>query len=118
MCCTSVAVVAAATLTRVRFLWIWCLSDCRYTNLTRPALTVPIFGPSVMHGSPGVVVNVTLPPMQQLSTYQHIELDMALSCPGTVDETCAIWDHTVQLFVCCDGQVGGAAVVSHCHRRR
>ena len=80
-----------------------------YTNLTKPALTVPIFGPTIMKGDPGVVVNVTLPPMAELIKYSNMELDMALGCPGTVDSQCPIWDHTVQLFVCCNGEVGSPA---------
>lgn len=31
-----------------------------------------------------------------------LELDASLSCPGRRDSSCAEWDHTVQLFVCCD----------------
>ena len=34
--------------------------------------------------------------------YNVLELDASLSCPGRRDETCAHWDHTAQLFVCCD----------------
>ncbi len=34
--------------------------------------------------------------------YNILELDASLSCPGRRDETCAHWDHTVQLYVCCD----------------
>lgn len=81
-----------------------CRCARRYNNLTRPVFEVPVFGPSIMHGKPGVVANVTLP--NNLTSYQTLELDMALSCPGTVDAQCPIWDHTVQLFVCCDGTRG------------
>ena len=31
-----------------------------------------------------------------------MELDMSLSCPGTRDTTCGHWDHTINLYVCCD----------------
>ena len=43
---------------------------------------------------------------------------MYAACAGTTDADCAIWDHVVQLFVCCDdgepdsgggGGGGGAA---------
>ena len=27
---------------------------------------------------------------------------MALDCPGTSDYTCPHWDHTVQLYLCCN----------------
>lgn len=55
-----------------------------------------------MHGKEGAVARMTdLPSQQTLNQYDTLELDMALTCPGTRDEDCAIWDHTVQLFVCC-----------------
>ena len=38
----------------------------------------------------------------ELQHYQHIELDMSLSCPGSRDNKCPHWDHVVQVFVCCD----------------
>ena len=28
---------------------------------------------------------------------------MYAACAGATDADCAIWDHVVQLFVCCDG---------------
>jgi len=31
-----------------------------------------------------------------------LELDASLSCPGRRDDSCAHWDHTVQLFLCCE----------------
>lgn len=34
--------------------------------------------------------------------YDMLELDASLSCPGRRDDSCAQWDHTVQLYVCCD----------------
>lgn len=37
-----------------------------------------------------------------LLQFDLLELDAALSCPGRRDESCAHWDHTVQLFICCD----------------
>lgn len=42
--------------------------------------------------------------MLELSQYDKFELDASLSCPGTRDEDCPPWDHTVQLFVCCDSK--------------
>ena len=39
-----------------------------------------------------------------LQKYNLLELDLALSCPGTRDETCPHWDRTIQLFVCCRSQ--------------
>lgn len=37
-----------------------------------------------------------------LLDFDTLELDASLSCPGKRDSSCAQWDHTVQLFVCCD----------------
>ena len=37
-----------------------------------------------------------------LQHYEHVELDFSLSCPGSTDDPCAHWDHTVQLYVCCN----------------
>lgn len=71
-------------------------------NLSRPAHVVPAFGPRIMHGSHGVVVNVTMPSRAEMRSYSTLELDAALGCPGPQDRDCAIWDHTVQLFVCCN----------------
>lgn len=34
--------------------------------------------------------------------FDTLQLDASLSCPGRRDSSCAHWDHTVQLFVCCD----------------
>ncbi|XP_076093199.1 uncharacterized protein LOC143064328 [Mytilus galloprovincialis] len=63
---------------------------------------VEIFKDKVMHGSQGVVVNVSLPGLKELQSFSKVELDMSLSCPGTKDTTCGHWDHTVNLYVCCD----------------
>ena len=38
----------------------------------------------------------------ELKQYKQIYLDMSLSCPGLHDEDCAHWDHTVNLYICCD----------------
>ena len=71
-------------------------------NLTRPALVVPVANHSIMQGSPGLVSNVTLPPLAQLTSADVLELDLALGCPGPFQESCAIWDRTLELAVCCD----------------
>lgn len=45
-----------------------------------------------------------------LREFTVLELDASLLCPGRRDSSCAHWDHTVQLFVCCDR--GGT---THCN---
>ncbi|GCC23001.1 hypothetical protein chiPu_0001392 [Chiloscyllium punctatum] len=69
------------------------------TKLQRPATIKNVFNDTVMQGDKGAVATVELP--EDLYSYDHLELDASLSCPGTKDETCPHWDHTVQLYVCC-----------------
>ncbi|KAG5271644.1 hypothetical protein AALO_G00182310 [Alosa alosa] len=69
-------------------------------HLERPATVVPVFDRVQMQGEHGAQATVDLPTGGL--DYNVLELDASLSCPGRRDETCAHWDHTVQLFVCCD----------------
>uniref|UniRef100_A0A8C4QFQ0 Si:dkey-256h2.1 n=1 Tax=Eptatretus burgeri TaxID=7764 RepID=A0A8C4QFQ0_EPTBU len=78
--------------------WFDYLSELE-SRLARPATLLPVFNRTVMQGNEGAVRIVTVP--EGLNQYTTLELDMALSCPGTRDESCAPWDHTVQLNICC-----------------
>ncbi|XP_076868448.1 uncharacterized protein LOC143519176 [Brachyhypopomus gauderio] len=69
-------------------------------RLERPAAVVSVLDDVLMQGKAGAQATVQLP--TALQDYDTLELDAALSCPGRRDETCAHWDHTVQLLVCCD----------------
>ncbi|MCI4391219.1 hypothetical protein PGIGA_G00131600 [Pangasianodon gigas] len=69
-------------------------------RVKRPAVVVPVFNNTLMQGEAGARAVLKLP--KDLLEFDVLELDAALSCPGRRDETCAHWDHTVQLFVCCD----------------
>ncbi|XP_063054306.1 uncharacterized protein si:dkey-256h2.1 [Engraulis encrasicolus] len=69
-------------------------------RLERPATVVPVFDHLQMQGEKGAQATVDLPP--GVMDYDVLELDASLSCPGRRDESCAHWDHTVQLWVCCD----------------
>ena len=71
-------------------------------SLSSSEMTVDVFKDEIMQGNAGVVVNVTLPDIKDLRKYSKMELDMSLSCPGTRDTTCGHWDHTINLYVCCD----------------
>ncbi|XP_062510323.1 uncharacterized protein LOC134186380 [Corticium candelabrum] len=71
-------------------------------NLSKPADVVPVFERTVMQGIVGATTIIEVPPMKDLQQYSNIELDMALSCPGTRDSTCAQWDHIVSLYICCN----------------
>uniref|UniRef100_UPI0037E9351E uncharacterized protein n=1 Tax=Semicossyphus pulcher TaxID=241346 RepID=UPI0037E9351E len=70
------------------------------TKLQSPAKVVPVLDRVLMQGDKGAQATVNLP-LGWLD-YDKLELDASLSCPGKRDSTCAHWDHTVQLFVCCD----------------
>ncbi|KAM8734039.1 uncharacterized protein AB9X84_022967 [Acanthopagrus schlegelii] len=69
-------------------------------KLQNPAKVVTVFDKVQMHGEKGAVATVDMP--AGLSDFNVLELDAALSCPSKRDGSCAHWDHTVQLFVCCD----------------
>ncbi|PIK55529.1 hypothetical protein BSL78_07563 [Apostichopus japonicus] len=73
-------------------------------RLSQEALVIPVINGSIMQGDAGVVSTVKLPSMEELLKYDKFELDASLSCPGTRDEDCPPWDHTVQLYVCCDAE--------------
>uniref|UniRef100_A0A8C9V7G5 Si:dkey-256h2.1 n=1 Tax=Scleropages formosus TaxID=113540 RepID=A0A8C9V7G5_SCLFO len=68
-------------------------------QLTAPAQVLTVFKNVVMQGDPGAVTTVDLPTAMD---FDVLQLEATLSCPGKRDETCAPWDHTVQLYVCCD----------------
>ncbi|KAF7692019.1 uncharacterized protein si:dkey-256h2.1 isoform X1 [Silurus meridionalis] len=69
-------------------------------RMKHPAAVVPVFNNTLMQGEAGARAVVKLP--KDVLEFDVLELDAALSCPGRRDETCAHWDHTVQLFICCD----------------
>ncbi|XP_062277932.1 uncharacterized protein si:dkey-256h2.1 [Scomber scombrus] len=71
-----------------------------WTKLQSPAKVVSVFDKVQMHGDKGAVATVDLP--LGSADFNTLELDASLSCPGRRDGSCAQWDHTVQLFVCCD----------------
>ncbi|XP_026172906.1 uncharacterized protein LOC113136365 isoform X2 [Mastacembelus armatus] len=69
-------------------------------KLENPVKNVSVFDKVQMQGQKGAVATVDLP--LGLLDFDTLELDASLSCPGRRDVSCAPWDHTVQLFVCCD----------------
>ncbi|XP_076006636.1 uncharacterized protein LOC143000990 isoform X2 [Genypterus blacodes] len=70
------------------------------TKLQSHAKVFSVFDKVVMQGEKGAVATVELP--LDVLDFDTLELDLSLSCPGSRDSSCAQWDHTVQLFVCCD----------------
>nr|XP_005999526.1 PREDICTED: uncharacterized protein LOC102348151 [Latimeria chalumnae] len=89
-------------------------------KLTKPAYVVNIFNDTIMQGDKGAVATVELP--KDISSFDKLELDAALSCPGTRDKTCPHWDHTVQLYVCCENDTSycnlelGRWITAFCRR--
>ncbi|XP_030605990.1 uncharacterized protein LOC115794558 [Archocentrus centrarchus] len=81
--------------------WFDFFADLQ-TKLQNPAKVVSVFDKVQMQGEKGAVATVNLP--LDLLDVDTLELDASLSCPGRRDSSCAQWDHTVQLFVCCDGR--------------
>ncbi|XP_071789142.1 uncharacterized protein [Asterias amurensis] len=71
-------------------------------NLSSEALIVPVINNSIMQGEDGIVATIKLPSNDEMAKYNKLELDASLSCPGTRDEECPLWDHTVQLYLCCN----------------
>uniref|UniRef100_A0A1A8EX87 Peptide-N-glycosidase F N-terminal domain-containing protein n=3 Tax=Nothobranchius korthausae TaxID=1143690 RepID=A0A1A8EX87_9TELE len=70
------------------------------TKLQSPAKVVSVFDKVTMQGEKGAVATVDLP--LDLWDFDTLQLDLSLSCPSRRDSSCAQWDHTVQLFLCCD----------------
>ncbi|KAF7661228.1 hypothetical protein LDENG_00266700 [Lucifuga dentata] len=70
------------------------------TKLQSPAKVFSVFDDVIMQGKEGAVATVELP--LDVMDFDTLQLDASLSCPGRRDSSCAQWDHTVQLFVCCD----------------
>ncbi|KAE8289221.1 hypothetical protein D5F01_LYC13102 [Larimichthys crocea] len=70
------------------------------TKLQNAAKVVPVFDKVRMQGAKGAVATVDMP--SGLSDFNVLELDASLSCPEKRDLSCAHWDHTMQLFICCD----------------
>lgn len=72
-------------------------------NLTTgEVVVINVFNHTNMQGEKGVTATVDLPSIYDLQRYEHVELDFSLSCPGPTDDACPHWDHTVQLYVCCN----------------
>ncbi|XP_048883064.1 uncharacterized protein si:dkey-256h2.1 [Brienomyrus brachyistius] len=69
-------------------------------RLAVPVRLVKVLEDVVMQGDSGAVATVDLPP--DMTDFNILELDASLSCPGKRDVTCPPWDHTVQLYICCD----------------
>jgi len=82
--------------------WFNYKTDLLKNLTTGDAKVINVFNHTLMQGEKGVSAIVDLPPVDEIQRYEHVELDFSLSCPGSRDDTCAHWDHTVQLYVCCN----------------
>uniref|UniRef100_A0A8C6TMP4 Si:dkey-256h2.1 n=1 Tax=Neogobius melanostomus TaxID=47308 RepID=A0A8C6TMP4_9GOBI len=67
-----------------------------------PATVLSVFDRVQMQGQRGARATVHLPP--EVLDSDLLELEVSLTCPSSRDMSCAHWDRTVQLFVCCDPQ--------------
>ncbi|XP_062321333.1 uncharacterized protein si:dkey-256h2.1 [Osmerus eperlanus] len=74
--------------------------DSLQNRLQSPAKVVSVYDKAQMQGEEGAVITLDMP--SDMLDFDMLELDTSLSCPGQRDSTCAHWDHTVQLYVCCD----------------
>ncbi|KAI9999847.1 hypothetical protein NQD34_011690 [Periophthalmus magnuspinnatus] len=68
------------------------------SKLQNPATVLSVFDKVQMQGKSGAQATLQLPS----GVWDRLELDVSLSCPSSRDASCPQWDHTVQLFVCCD----------------
>ncbi|XP_047136930.1 uncharacterized protein LOC100204111 isoform X1 [Hydra vulgaris] len=82
--------------------WLNYKTNLLHNISSMNAVVLPVFNATIMQGNKGVVKSIKVPSLDELQKYQHVYLDMALGCPGTSDYTCPHWDHTVQLFICCN----------------
>ncbi|EDQ87266.1 uncharacterized protein MONBRDRAFT_27478 [Monosiga brevicollis MX1] len=74
-------------------------------NLSRPALEVPIFTPAIgEQASATVVIPV------QASNASLIWLEARMSCQGSFDLDCDMWDHVHTVSVTCDGKPSTSGV--------
>lgn len=82
--------------------WLNYKTNLLHNISSMNAKVVNVFNATLMQGNKGVVRTIKLPPLSELQRYNHAYIDMALGCPGSTDYGCPHWDHTVQLYVCCD----------------
>lgn len=73
-----------------------------FSNLSEEAVIINVFNHTVLQGENGITATVDLPSFEDLQRYEHVELDLSLSCPGSTDDSCPHWDHVIQLYVCCN----------------
>jgi hypothetical protein len=104
--------------------------NAQLTNET-DTLVVDIYkGDEDMVGEHGLQRKVTLPQElwenqaenemhfdaseQSTLMYRKLELDLHLGCPGARDADCPVWDHMVQLFVCCESRASQSSACDPC----
>lgn len=85
-------------------------------SLAGPVLSVPVFSNTPFVGDQGAVTKVLIPGLPTLQRFNTLELDFTLGCPGTHDADCPLWDHVVQLFVCCPNPDGTPQHCDTCQR--
>jgi len=82
--------------------WLNYMTNLLHNITAMDSKVITVFNATIMQGKKGVVKTVKLPAFSELQHYRHAYLDLSLGCPGITDFSCPHWDHTVQLFVCCN----------------
>eukprot|EP01119_Soliformovum_irregulare_P018565 TRINITY_DN5727_c0_g1_i1.p1 TRINITY_DN5727_c0_g1~~TRINITY_DN5727_c0_g1_i1.p1 ORF type:complete len:672 (+),score=139.25 TRINITY_DN5727_c0_g1_i1:1533-3548(+) len=65
-------------------------------------VVVPVWTNEIMTGK-GIWKNVHVGTPSHIQSFDTIELEASLDCPGGYDALCPIWDRIVDLKVCCSG---------------
>jgi len=82
--------------------WLNYMTNLVNNVTAMDSTSITVFNATIMQGKKGIVRTIKLPEFSELQKYRHVYLDMSLGCPGITDFSCPHWDHTVQLFVCCN----------------
>ena len=77
-----------------------------------PALKLPVFINVPAVGTAGARTTLTLP--ASVASYDRLELDFTLGCPGPNDTSCPLWDHVLQLYVYCNNPDGSQPAADPC----
>ena len=62
-------------------------------------------------------MTVEMPAVSLLNSFAHMDIDMALTCKGNMDQDCPVWDHNIALGVVCAETAAEATVTSRAIRR-
>jgi hypothetical protein len=73
------------------------------------AYVMPLFSGAVLNEETyDTPASVEMPPVALQRAFDTLEVDLTLTCEGTLDSDCASWDHCITLEAYC-GELDGAA---------